>query len=300
MQHKTIFILLVAIALNSCNHQPDKAPATANNQASPAPKSFTGLCMQILPKNLQVVPNKANDTSFISLPLTWPDEDIYDLRWKQKDITVSFWGGEQNMNTKIFSIATEWEQYANIHFVRLPDGTCPSDISIGFIPGGTAWSQVGIYSRSTPNKPSMCYGLDGLRPDSPDSVYRSYVLHEFGHAIGLMHEQQNPKENIPWNIPEVYYYYITYCGWDSAKTKMFVLDKLDDQWYNSTAWDKHSIMQYNIPKWMVLDSAYAAPYNWQISDTDKVYIQKLYPFDKVKHIANKLSQSKTSPARPRL
>jgi hypothetical protein len=30
------------------------------------------------------------------------------------------------------------------------------------------------------------------------------VLHEFGHALGLIHEHQNPVGGIQWNKPAVY------------------------------------------------------------------------------------------------
>ena len=46
-----------------------------------------------------------------------------------------------------------------------------------------------------------------LRPGTPLEEYMRVVLHEFGHALGLIHERQNPSGGIQWNKPVVYRYY---------------------------------------------------------------------------------------------
>ena len=44
----------------------------------------------------------------------------------------------------------------------------------------------------------MNYGW--LTPESAQDEVRRVVLHEFGHALGLIHEHQNPKGGgIEWN-----------------------------------------------------------------------------------------------------
>ena len=40
----------------------------------------------------------------------------------------------------------------------------------------------------------MNYGW--IDADSPEEELRSVVLHEFGHALGLIHEHQNPLSGI--------------------------------------------------------------------------------------------------------
>lgn len=51
----------------------------------------------------------------------------------------------------------------------------------------------------------MNYGW--LYPDTPDQEYSRVVLHEFGHALGAIHEHQHPEAAIPWDKPKVYEYY---------------------------------------------------------------------------------------------
>ncbi len=44
-----------------------------------------------------------------------------------------------------------------------------------------------------------------LEPDTPNDEYRRVVLHEFGHALGGIHEHQSPASGvIPWDKPKVY------------------------------------------------------------------------------------------------
>ena len=49
--------------------------------------------------------------------------------------------------------------------------------------------------------------LGGFTTASDNTVLRRTVLHEFGHAIGCVHEQASPAANIPWNEAKVYEFY---------------------------------------------------------------------------------------------
>jgi hypothetical protein len=51
----------------------------------------------------------------------------------------------------------------------------------------------------------MNYGW--LLANTPDQEYSRVVLHEFGHALGAIHEHQHPAAGIPWDKPKVYEYY---------------------------------------------------------------------------------------------
>ena len=55
-----------------------------------------------------------------------------------------------------------------------------------------------------------CVGTDALHEDYKGKttmnlgwVTRRSVLHETGHALGLLHEHQNPKGTIDWNEKQV-------------------------------------------------------------------------------------------------
>jgi len=48
---------------------------------------------------------------------------------------------------------------------------------------------------SNPLRATMNFGW--LTPDTEDSEYQRVVLHEFGHALGLLHEHQHPRPRFP-------------------------------------------------------------------------------------------------------
>lgn len=74
------------------------------------------------------------------------------------------------------------------------------------------------------------------------------VLHEFGHAMGMFHEHQNPAPNNPiqWNKDQVYAYYIDRQQWKKNAVDDQILNRRDKAKSLFTNWDKNSIMNYNI------------------------------------------------------
>ncbi|HEY7028068.1 MAG TPA: M12 family metallopeptidase [Gemmatimonadales bacterium] len=90
-------------------------------------------------------------------------------------------GGTPTEQATARTQAAWWTQVANlkIEFDNAPN----AEIRVSFDPGDGAWSYIGTENRSIPlNEATMNLGfLDG-----------GTAGHEFGHAIGLAHEHQNP------------------------------------------------------------------------------------------------------------
>jgi len=101
---------------------------------------------------------------------------------------VRFLGGTAAQKKIVQEQAAWWAAHANLRFVF--DDAAEAEIRIAFDDNDGAWSYIGTDARSIPaNEPTMNLGfLDG-----------GTAAHEFGHAIGLAHEHQNPAGGIQWN-----------------------------------------------------------------------------------------------------
>ncbi|HVG23908.1 MAG TPA: hypothetical protein VND45_07120, partial [Thermoanaerobaculia bacterium] len=155
------------------------------------------------------------------------------------------------------------------------DDPAQSQIRISFKQSGS-WSVVGNTAlQVAKNKPTMNFGW--LTPNSSDEQVRSVVLHEFGHALGLIHEHQNPGGVIPWNKPQIYR---DLAGppqnWDKAKVDRNLFAVYDRDLTNFTDVDQKSIMMYPIAENWVTQPGFARDLNTDLSDVDRGFIREQY------------------------
>lgn len=135
-------------------------------------------------------------------------------------------------------------QFANITF-ELIDGEKP-DIRITFDTSSGSWSLIGIDARNKTDYTAATLNFGWLSDQNPPSSDdRGTILHEFGHALGMMHEHQSPVRGERIHLRELaaYNYYRPLLSNDNAKVKAQVIDtyKLDDI-SNVSHMDLHSIM----------------------------------------------------------
>ncbi len=105
------------------------------------------------------------------------------------------------------------------------------------------------------------------------------AAHEFGHAIGLAHEHQNPRGGIQWNEPVVIQELAKSPNfWDEETTRHNVIRKYSADQINGTDFDPDSIMLYFFPASWTLNGI-ATKANDVLSAIDKQFIAgaKMYP-----------------------
>jgi len=187
-------------------------------------------------------------------------------------LRVEFLDGSTLLRQKVIQYATIWEQYANIKFDFVQSGS--SDIRISFAIKGIFQSQVGTDAKGTPsNRPTMYLGFS---ENAPESEFSRLILHEFGHAIGLQHEHQHPENNIQWNKPVVYQWFLDRLGWSREVVDFNLFQAKPKNTVYYCAYNPSSIMHYFILQEFTLNN-FEVGDNTTLSTEDKNFIQKLYP-----------------------
>lgn len=174
---------------------------------------------------------------------------------------------------KIEQYAHEWEQHANIKFVF--GKSANAEIRITCTPNDGSWSYLGTEALDvSSDEPTMNYGWFDESTD--DEEFRRTTLHEFGHALGCIHEHMHPKGGIPWNKEATYRWYQDSQGWTRKDVDEQLFFKYSSSLLNASAYDKDSIMHYPVPKELTLNG-FEVGWNMTLSPQDKVFIGKMYP-----------------------
>lgn len=194
--------------------------------------------------------------------------------WKNTTVlTVSFMGGVKSVKERIKQHAIQWMDHANIELKFVSNPKKPTIIRIGFDTNDGSWSYLGTDNKTIEvNEPTMNYGW--LFPETPDEEYHRTVLHEFGHALGCIHEHQNPAGGIPWDKEAAYAFYQQQ-GWSREEVDQQVFEKYSGDLVRAGKVDKKSIMMYSIPNSITLGN-YEVGWNNELSATDKKYIRAVY------------------------
>lgn len=237
---------------------------------------------------------------------------LYNTKLWPKDtiLNVTFIGGEPWKKAWVEKVITEkFQPYSNIKFTFDPNGK--KTIRISFDEQQGAYSAVGTDALNrSENDATMNLGwLDapGTKTSAGTFTFKGQtytvppgqpkngnengatVQHEFGHAIGMIHEHQNPRgKNIDWDIPKVYK---KFSGppnnWDKETINRNILKKYNETQINGSDFDAQSIMLYFFPA-SLTKNGQGTSANMQLSELDKLWMQSAY--------ANAPSPSPLSPS----
>jgi len=176
-------------------------------------------------------------------------------------LRVRFLGGNTTQQATAREQAGWWTEHANLKFEFVDAGE--TEIRIAFDATDGAWSYIGTDCLDIPqNQPTLNLGfLDG-----------GTAAHEFGHAIGLGHEHQNPAGGIEWNREAVIR---DLQGppnfWNVPQIEHNVLNKYSLDQIRGTEFDLNSIMLYFFPDHWT-QSGQGTRENEVLSALDKAFI----------------------------
>ncbi|MCB0126308.1 MAG: hypothetical protein KDE58_28820 [Caldilineaceae bacterium] len=190
-----------------------------------------------------------------------------------RTLRVCFLDGDAAVQGRIATFAQEWSRYANLQFLFGNDPD--AEIRISFAQAGS-WSYIGTDALAvTKDQPTMNFGW--LTSATPDEEYARVVIHEFGHAIGCIHEHQNPATNVPWNKEAVYAYYAgPPNNWSRQQTDVNLFTRYSATLTQFSRFDRDSIMLYPIPNEFTKGD-FAVGWNRALSPQDQQFAATLYP-----------------------
>lgn len=226
-----------------------------------------------------------------ALSLQWPPS--------YAKLRVCFMGGNDANNDRVAEIANGWidsqAMSLKLDFGKAgkprrcdPNAQRESQIRISYDKPGY-WSVVGQVSVVYLTQQEASLNLEGFGDadpaafDNPD--IKGIVLHEFGHALGLLHEHQSPSsacaQEFDWN------HIVSYLSgppnnWDEETIKTNMAPEVAED-LMVTDFDPKSVMLYSFPAEFYLKGADSSCFinhaNDDVSPVDRATITYMYPAD---------------------
>ncbi|KAJ9137776.1 hypothetical protein NKR19_g8088 [Coniochaeta hoffmannii] len=223
------------------------------------------------------IPAQPSDGQLLpSIPPLHFDTPVF---WKTGQVLrMGFYHATNFQKAEVTTHAVEWCRWADLEFRFVTKA--PYNIHIAFQPG-SSWSLLGTQALSrthkSPPRPSM--NLGWVNPQTPAWVYRATILHEFCHALGLVHEHQNARRDFgrEWDIPAMYDHLARPPNqWGLDRVNRNVLSICTGKLLRKNFIDEESIKLYAFPgKLFKGHGGYSK--NYELSAIDKGSMLMRYP-----------------------
>ncbi|RXW13971.1 hypothetical protein EST38_g11881 [Candolleomyces aberdarensis] len=200
-------------------------------------------------------------------------------------LSISFIGpkiGTKNQQNKVKEVLKLWQEHVNLDFNFVEDNDTSAIIRISFDPNRGSYSYI-AKDMFLPSKTEQTMNL-GLVWDDPAITDQEMgnILHEFGHAIGFLHEIKNPRRDEKLKLREkviIDYYLQTQPGiFDERSVRYNILDVYNLQEVtNFSSLDLKSVMKFFMPAEWNEGNIEVLP-NYVLSEFDKAFALLNYPF----------------------
>jgi hypothetical protein len=191
-------------------------------------------------------------------------------------LKVCFFSGTDEFRNLVALAPREWSGFGNIKFdfgespkYRNCTSAEPSDIRIS-ISNGPSWSFIGTDAKinAALTEPTMSLS---------DDAAKGTVLHEFGHALGFIHENQSPNAPCYWELDKDKLQKIL-SGFAPAENFIYAnFAPIHSPTVVAGAFDPRSIMML-LPSVYKIDSVCALPaVATRLSPEDAASVAKAYP-----------------------
>lgn len=243
-------------------------PAAADDE-SPSPAAAAATQAVSPPENLEAKAVPCVDLQEPAVEKAAADKAY---RWQKRTIRVAFLDGSNQLRQRVADAAKGWEEPSGLRFEFVTSG--PSDIRISFRHRGH-YSYIGTVAERIPNNQHTMNLQFTDATDTPE--VKMITLHEFGHALGLIHEHQSPESEIQWNIPAVMDYYQGPPNrWGPEQVYSNVIEKYKgSQSMRTSGFDRNSIMLYPIDR-RFTTNGFSSTWNIDLSATDRAFIREFY------------------------